>query len=102
MEGERRASVPPCPPWCSLPAGHPWDDDEPGAVLAREHVGPSFGPLLQARGLEHADRRGHVVVSIMEDDHDVRDDDPSTVHQLLERAEDCVRAADWLARVQAS
>jgi hypothetical protein len=96
---EQRASVPACPPWCTLPAGHPWDEDGPGAVLAREHVGPGFGALFEARGLEHADRRGHVAVSIMVDDHAYRDSDPRTVVELLWRRRQAGRC-DWIRHVQ--
>ena len=99
---ELRASVPPCPPWCTLPAGHPWDEDAPHAVPAREHRGPDFGPLLQARGLERASDRGRVVVGIMVDDYEFRNHDARTVVELLELATYAAEAARWLAEVQAS
>jgi len=75
--GERSASVPPCPSWCTLPAGHPSEGDEIAAYsttgrLGAEHHGPSIGHLFHARGLEFSDARGQVAPSVMIDDHAYR------------------------------
>ena len=85
----------------------PWEDDDIAAYtttapLCRAHHGPSFGPMLEARGLERSDRRGEVAASIKVDDHAYRDEDPCTVQDLLRLASDAGEAAQWLAEVQSA
>lgn len=45
----------PCPDWCTLPAGHSWDAQQPGGVNLRRHVSAVFGSDRLAHATVEAD-----------------------------------------------
>ena len=44
--------MPPCPEWCSLPAGHGWDTEHGDGCESRGHQGPVFGVHVSAGAQE--------------------------------------------------
>jgi hypothetical protein len=51
-------NMPPCPAWCTLPAGHPWDSSHDEGLMSRGHGGPQFGHYVSVGSSEYEDNHG--------------------------------------------
>lgn len=94
----------PCPPYCSLPAGHDVDSvhgeiDDPAAQRSRGHGDVPFGALLSGGSQEFADQPGMfeagVTLSIRTESLDFAD--PLDLRLLAHHA---TVAAEWLEAQQ--
>jgi hypothetical protein len=98
---------PPCPSWCTLPEGHPWDamalkgGDDGQDVYTREHNGPLSGPSrkggFSCSGWEDSDAPGVIR------DHEVllpEDDGILDAARMRAIAVAAASAAAWLEASQ--
>ncbi len=107
IEAQALAVVPPCPSWCALPTGHPYDSTashDPSDHL-RLHLSEPDSAVREVYGrveAEESNRLGEVHVDpatvAIYDDHP-RD---LTAHEARLYAGALVEAADLLGRIKAS
>jgi hypothetical protein len=91
--------MPPCPAWCTLPAGHGWDTVR-GGRASRGHQGPMFGAYVSTGAHEFKDAWGAQVYDLSIASEVERD--VVTSIQAVELARDLLGAAQWIMDRKAS
>ena len=99
VEATVPAVTPPCPAWCTLPAGHPYDSYDVGSDLPMTHLRGHVGFTAEHVQVDATERSqdGAVTVDVPTAFVNVEDDlDPKAVRAF---AADLLRAADELDRI---
>jgi hypothetical protein len=84
----------PCPAWCTLRAGHPWDSIFLKGGENRGHAGPDFGEHVSAGATEFSYAPGVITMHVT-----VSDDayfSAMTAEQTRSLAQSLIEAAAWL------
>ncbi len=99
VESSAPTVMPPCPAWCTLPAGHPYDSYDVGSDLPMTHMRGHVGFTAEHVQVDATERNqnGMVTVDVPTAFVNVEDDlDAAAVRAF---AADLLRAADELDRI---
>lgn len=99
VESTTPAVTPPCPGWCTLPAGHPYDSYDVGADLPMTHLRGHTGFSTERVQVDATERSSGGTVTVDAPTAFVNIEDDLDAEAVRAFAADLLRAADELDRI---